>query len=241
MGTSTRNKGPNWGGGHKNKVTQSCSSGGATEGTARDVLNDYIQRNGGSRSISRGGGKIGNGKSAQRTGRNIARFASRVQEEGLDQALDNFGLGGLVGESAENVVYGLVNRLCEDGGPLDEVYGREALFDLYDEMLEEADSYEDVEEVLEQDMRYDELESILSQFFGRYLYYAFCDIHYERLVKNRDDKTVREYMNDIREFIRAELENKTYDRDISGTDWEGTEGENIIEEIHESTLHVFEK
>ena len=241
MGTSTRNEGPNWGGGHKNKVTQSCSSGGATEGTARDVLGDYIQRNGGSRSISRGGGKIGSEKSAQRTGRNIAQFTSRVQERGLDQALDDFGLGNLVGESAENVVYGLVNRLCEDGGPLDEVYGREALFDLYDEMLEEADSYEDVEEILEQDMKYDELESILSKFFGHYLYHEFCNIHYERLAKKRGDQTAREYMADIRSFMQAEIENKTYDRDISDIDWEGEDGKNIIEEVHESTLHVFEK
>jgi len=242
MGTSTSNGGPSdpqWGG-HKTKVTTSCESGGIGADTARDVLSDYVQKSGGSRNVSQGSGKVSSGKSAQRTGRNIARFANRVQEAGLDQALQDFGLGDLVGESAESVVYSLSDRLCDDGGPLDEVDGRKALLDIYGEMLDEAESFEDVEDALQEEMQPDALEKVLTQFFGRYLYHEFCRVHYERLAKNEDEETVQSYMDDIKDFIQVELEKKTFDKDLSGIDWEGNEGENIIEEIHERTLNVFE-
>lgn len=243
MGTSASNGGPTdpqWGK-HKRRVTHGCKNGGARSDTAREALRDYIRTNNGSRNISRGGGDVGGSRSVQRTGRNIARFAARVQDAGLDEALREVGLGNLIGQPAETIIFGLVDRLCDDGGTFDEVDARKALEDLYEEMLEEAETYEDVEEVLQERMHADALEDLLSRFFGHYLFHQFCRIHYERLVGNAGEQVVNSYMSDVQDFIQAVLEDKMYNRDLSDINWNGDEGERITEEIHQQTLAVFEE
>jgi hypothetical protein len=224
----------------KGDVTRTSRHGSIPESEARRLLGRYIGTNGGAREMARGGGALGGTQAAQRAGRNLAGFASAVANRGLDQALREFGLGHLIGRSAKEIAFSLVDELCGDGSTLDEVDARNAMSDLNKEMLEDADTYEDVVARLGERMRAQSLGNLLLRFFGYYLYHQFLRSFYERLVRKHGGNTTDGFLGSIRRFIASKLRYETYERNLVTIDWRGSEGQRIINNVLQRTLEVFE-
>ena len=223
----------------KSHVTRTARDGSVLPHTARNTLNDFIRTSGGARTISRGGGAIGAGRSAQNTARNLANFISSVGAVGLHQALELFGLSEFVGRSASEIIPALVDKIGGPSSTINDTDARKALSKVMDELLSDLDTPEQVEEALSQVMEGETLEGLLNQFFGYYLYEQFCRVFYERLESRVGRANADSYLDSIFDTIKSALDLMTSDRDLSQIDWAGTEGQNISDQILQDTFEIF--
>jgi hypothetical protein len=79
----------------------------------------------------------------------------------------------------------------------------------------------------------------LERFFGHYIFEQFSRVFYERLVQRVGAQQAMAFLGQIREFIQSALANRATERDLSGIDWGGPQGANVISEICSQTLEVF--
>lgn len=223
----------------KSQVTRTARSGSASPGTAKNTLNDFIRTSGGARTVSRGGGAIGAGRSAQNTARRLAGFVSSVGAVGLRQALESFGLSEFVGKPASEIIPALVDKLGGSSSTINDADARNALSKVMDELLSGLDTPEQVEEALSQVMEGEALEGLLDQFFGYYLYEQFCRVFYERLVSRVGRSNADLYLSSIFDTIKSAFDLMTSDKDLSQIDWAGADGQNIADQILQDTFEIF--
>lgn len=241
MGTSAGYEAPttpDWGN-LKNRVSRTAKHGYASPHSARSTLNDFIRTSGGARNISRGGGAIGVGRSAQNTARRLADFVSSVGAIGLRQALESFGLSELVGKPASEIIPALVDKLGGPSSTINDTDARKALSKVMDELLSDLDTPEQVEEALSQVMESEALEGLLNLFFRYYLYEQFCRVFYERLESRVGRANADSYLDSIFDTIKSALDLMTSDRDLGQIDWAGTEGQKIVDQILQDTFEIF--
>ncbi len=241
MGTSTGYEAPttpDWSD-LKGQVTRAARNGSASSTAANDALRGFIQTSGGAHNISRGGGAIGVGRSAQNTAQGMAGFISTVGSDGLQQALNSYGLSEFVGKSAGEIIPALVDKLGGPASTSNDSDARNALSKVMDELLGDLKTPEQVEDALEQVMAGEALEGLLSTFFGYYLYEQFCRVFYERLVNRVGRSNTDSYLNSIFDTIKSSLALKASGRDLSQVDWGGPEGQNITDTILQDTFEIF--
>lgn len=223
----------------KTEVTQSARVGSPSNNTARKILRDYISANGGARQMSRGGGVAGGSRAASSAARKFAGFVSSVSANGLQEALREIGLESLEGKPVEDIVYALTDYLGGSASTIDDADLRSAILDLNKELLEEAESFEDVEDVMKNLAEGDNLNQLLVKLFGYYLYQQFCRVFYERLVTRVGESKADQFIGGIKNYVLTALQHETSGREISRIDWNGEEGLAIAEKILEETLDIY--
>jgi hypothetical protein len=225
----------------KREVSQASRNGSVPDPIANDVIRNFIHTigGGGGGSSGGGGGTGGGNQAAQRAGRRLAVFSHAVSSVGLREALRDFGLGDYIGRPVVEVALALVDRLCDDGSTLDEIDARNAMSDFVDELLEDTNSFDDVEVALEKKLQGEAIGGMLLKFFGHYLYHQFCRQFFERLTARRGDDKAAVFFKNIRDFIISKFKNATFGKNLTSIDWSGKEGETIIQEIQQQTFAVF--
>lgn len=223
----------------KGRVTRAARSGSASPSSARNTLRGFIGNSGGARNISRGGGAMGAGRSAQNTARSVGGFISSVGSVGLQQTLESFGLSEFVGKSAGEIIPALVDKLGGPASTINDSDARNALSKLMKEILGDLETPEQVEEALEHVVAEEGLEDLISKYFGYYLYEQFCRVFYERLVNRVGRQDADSYLKSILDTIKASLSLKVSGRDLSQIDWRGAEGQNISDNILQETFEIF--
>jgi hypothetical protein len=239
---------PQWGK-MKGDVTRQSRNGAVTPNSAKGLFRTYIRTTfgygdssgprGSSGGGSGGGGGGKSGKSAISTARKLAGFANAVAGRGVDQALLDSGLGELVGKPAEYIISALVDHLTDPGTTLDQVDVRGALDDLWEKLLNEASTYEEVKIILEENLQVEKIGTLLFNFFSNYLYRHFCRSFFERIRTRHGELKTEEFLTSIKEFIASALENFTFGKDLARINWVGDEGRGITEEVFANTLQVF--
>jgi len=223
------------------------------------LLRKYLIPQGGARSFARGeagtcggstrggngsggggsGGRGGSGRAARNTGRNLGGFLASVSSVGLDEALREVGLSHLVGQSAADVSAGLLDALAAPASTLDESAARIALAKINDEMLKNAETYEDVERALSDVLDNQGLVRTLMNFFSEYLYQLFCRDFYEGWKKVAPSQAERALRN-VKDCMTSALKAKTVNRDVTKVKWHGREGLRITQQVMQETLEIFE-
>jgi hypothetical protein len=268
MGTSSRYKMPTGGNWTplKNEATDFVQGTGGEDVTQANLVTDFIRTIGGFKGLSRGmggsapaghgssgsgsgaksggskGGGGGGGRSvsaAVGTARNFGSFLSRVQEAGLEEALKERGLEKLVGKPASEVADALLDEIAGPGSTLDNALAREALADLRDELLKDAQTFEDVKKALEESLDNLGLFAILADFFGLYVFKMFCRNFYEDWVKKVGNSRAAQTLKDMKNYIVSSLRAKFAGRKLDGADWKGKEGSQIAEQVLKETIEVF--
>jgi hypothetical protein len=257
MGTSkgySMPTGGNWGP-LKREATEYAQNVGVKPVAPQSLLRHYIRvrsnpdgprggaEGGGNGAAGSGGG--GGGRSAHwgagaATAQRIGGFLSRVGQVGLGEALREVGLGDLVGRSAAEISAALLDRLAGPASTLDQDAARHALVDLNDELLAEAETFEEVEKALAGAVDSRGLFDILLRFFGHYLYECFCRDFYERLVKKVGSAQAGDGLKGIRDCIDAAVEAKLVGRDKAAFEWHGPDGKKLAAEILGEVLDIFE-
>jgi len=208
----------------------SVGGGGSGAGTKK----------GGSKAGGGGGGGGGAKTSAAvGTARNLGGFLSSVNTVGLAQALRERGLDSMVGKSAADVADALLDDFAGPASTLDNALARESLAEVRDEILTDADSFEEVEERL--NAAIDELGifGILVSFFGHYIFKMFCRNFYEEWVKKVGDTKAGSSLGQIKEYITSSLRAKLTGKKMTAVDWKTSEGKQFVESVLKETVEVF--
>lgn len=258
MGTSRGYKMPTGGNWTplKNDATDFVQGNNSLEVNSGSVVTAFLRANGGYKSLGRGnggtapssgssggggGGKKGSTKSSAAVGtaRNLGGFLSRVADSGLDAALKESGLEALVGKPAGEVADALLDQLAGPASTLDNATAREALADLKDELLGDAETYEEMEERLQKAMDENGLFGILASFFGFYVYNQFCRNFYEDWQKKVGQSRTVAKLAEIKDYMQSSLRTKLAGKQLSNSDWKGEKGARLAEEVLRETLIVF--
>ncbi len=221
---------------------------------AGQLLASYIRTYGGTIALRQGlsGGGTGTGsvgrrtrsssigQSAARIGKNLGGFATRVGQVGLATALREFGLDHLIGQSAQEVVAGLIDALVGPDSTINDDLAREALCLLRREQLAEAQTADDVERILKETLGHVEVSGIIMQFYGHYLFAMFCRDFYERLQLKIGPDAADRCIESVRRTITATLENELVGQEVTHVDWGHLEGQELAERILIRTFEIFE-
>jgi hypothetical protein len=244
----------------KNEATDFVQGTGSKDITPADLLSDFIRAVGGLKGLmrghggsapsagggqaaggasKRGGGGGGGTSAAVGTAQNLGGFLSRVGEVGLEESLRERGLDDAVGKSASDVSDTLLDEFAGPASTLDNALARESLAEIRDEILTDAETFEDVEKKL--DTAIDELGifGILASFFGHYIFKMFCRNFYEEWVKKVGDAKAASSLAQIKEYIVSSVRNKLTGRGVATVDWNKDEGKQVTEGVLKETLDVF--
>jgi len=235
----------------KREVTQYAKQGPASSSSPSSVFRSYLSAIGGSEGIARGAGQGGGGSGGGtgggggsrspvvKTARGVGNFLGLVGAVGLGEALREIGLTQLVGQGATEIASALLDNLVGPASTLDEAAVRAALADLNDELLGNAETYEDVEQALMDSLDRRGLARIIGSFFGHYIFERFCRDFYERLVKSVGSSRAAGTLNEIKDYIDSSLRAWVVNLDITRIDWRGSEGEQITGQILSETVTIF--
>jgi len=174
------------------------------------------------------------------TAQNVGGFLSRVGNVGLAEALREVGLGDLIGRSAAEITGALLDKLAGPGSTLDQAAARQALVELNDDLLKDADTFEELEKVLGETIDKDGLFAILLRFFGHYLYECFCRDFYERLIKKVGSSQAAQSLKSIRDCIESAVKAKLAGRNAKDFNWHGADGKKLSEQVLTEVLDIFE-
>jgi len=248
----------------KNEATDFVQGTGSKDITPGDLLSDFIRAIGGLKGLVRGhggsapsagGGQAGRSASKRSAGggpgggggtsaavgtaQNLGGFLSRIGEVGLEETLRERGLDDAVGKSASAVSDTLLDEFAGPASTLDNAIARESLAEIRDEILTDAETFEDVEKKL--DTAIDELGifGILASFFGHYIFKMFCRNFYEEWVKRVGDAKAARSLGQIKEYIISSVRNKLTGREVATVDWKKDEGKQVTEGVLKETLDVF--
>jgi hypothetical protein len=246
----------------KNDATDFVQGSGSAEITPSNLITNFIRATGGLAGLLRGhGGAVplsgirsagskkpggggaggaGTGTSAAvGTARNLGGFLSSVADIGLEKTLRERGLEGSVGKSASDVTDTLVDEFAGPASTLDNALARESLAEIRDEILSDAETFEDVEKQL--NAAIDELGifGILASFFGHYIFKMFCRNFYEEWVKKVGETKATSSLKEIEEYIRSSVRAKLTGRNVTTADWKKDEGKQVTETVLTETLEVF--
>jgi hypothetical protein len=249
----------------KNDATDFVQGSGSAEITPSNLITNFIRATGGLAGLLRGhggavplsgiqsagskkpGGGGGGGAGGAGTGtsaavgtaRNLGGFLSSVADVGLEKTLRERGLEGSVGKSASDVTDTLLDEFAGPASTLDNALARESLAEIRDEILSDAETFEDVEKQL--NAAIDELGifGILASFFGHYIFKMFCRNFYEEWVKKVGETKATSSLKEIEEYIRSSVRAKLTGRNVTTADWKKDEGKQVTETVLTETLEVF--
>lgn len=242
MGTSAPYDAPPSWGDVKAEVTRIAREANIHPSQLRRLIQGVVHANGGRTEMAGGGrqgapGGAGSAAPARAIAGRFANFISDVQHYGFAEAVERAGLGDLSGKPIREFLDALLDRLGGTASSIDDADARQALSDLQDELLSQAQTVEEVEAILSDETL--SLENLLERFFGYYIFEQFSRVFYERLVQRVGSQQALSFLGQIKEFIQSSLAGRAMERDLSKTDWGGTEGSTVVSEICSQTLEVF--
>lgn len=216
-------------------------TGHVVKETAFSFLGDYVRANGGAARMAASGGAQGSGMAGQRSALALGGFISDVAGRGLESALQNLDLEYLVEHSAEEILYGLVDRLAGPSSTIDDEDARNAQACLLEELLSGASTANDIESVLSEIVRNNQFESLLKRFFSLYLNEQFCRTHCGDVTKRLGGQEANNFFDEIKAYIREEFELRVDGRNLLNINWTGEEGKRLCQSVMEQTLQTFEE
>lgn len=220
--------------------------------TPERLLGRYITALGGARNLASGkdgsgesvgsakGGRTGRATAAAHAGSMLGGFLSGVQASGLTGTLNEIGLSDLIGKTAPDVINGLLDAFVGPASTLDEEAARTALRELYEEILENAETYEEVDAALTKTISEEGVTNKLADFFTRYTYRLFCRDFYEDWQKKIGIEKAKQKLKEVKEYMFSALRSKISGEKTTKRDWAGRDGLRLSQKIMQNTLFIFE-
>lgn len=237
MGTSTSYQAPTtfeWRTA-KGNFTRFMKEGGAAGGGVAGVANAYVRAHGGASKLA------SSTVSAKASLKRLGSFLGDVARLGFEGALRENGLGELIGQDVEAVLLGIANLICNEGATHEEADARHAAMETFNTLLDEATTEADVGTLIEGKANKEGVEELFEKFVVRYVYGRMV-----RELGERGESTPIDTPNkiarshEILDYIssRVKLE-MTIVGNIVNFDFNGKEGEEIVDRVFQDAYEVF--
>lgn len=180
----------------------------------------------------------GNAGQAIQSGKKVIGFIDAVRKYGFDGALERTGLGHLRGQSTENIKEGLLKYFNEGGNEFYSSISNQTMNELLREMLKGVNEPSEYDEVIKSM----EPSDFMMEFIIKFIQNCFFANFTEKLLSlfdKLDKYDVAE--RSIKTFIRNSIEEKYSKQQVQRVDWNGTEGNEILNETYKSCLNILSR
>lgn len=163
-------------------------------------------------------------------------FFDYVGQYGFNEALNKVGLQNLVGKSNEEIYIGLLDYFSGDGSSIEKNITRDSMSELLKEQfldMNDEDDYDDI--IANMDMN-----KFIKDFIIKFIQKSFLTNFSEKiegLCKNLDEYVTAE--NNIKDFIKIEIDKKYTYEELSKVDWNGSEGKSFMNAKCEKAFEIF--
>ncbi len=159
-----------------NQSTDWGKSKSALTRIAKSTSGSSIQK-AGRKYVSGLGGRRGATRAAAQgriTGSKYARFLGAIASGGINNALQNLGLGNLVGRSSEEICLAIADAIAPTGSTNDEAIARDALIStldsLYNKLQENGNDFTNVDRLSLDQIKETLIEYVSNYVFNKWMY-----------------------------------------------------------------------
>ncbi|HHX61494.1 MAG TPA: hypothetical protein GX707_12415 [Epulopiscium sp.] len=153
-----------------------------------------------------------------KAGAKIVVLFNAIAEKGLEAALAEFGLSGLIGQDTEKLYNGLINYFSDEAGEIEDAIVRDSLSQLFIDL--KIDTAEDLRGIKSEDF--------LMSFIIRYIQVDFKTMFFEKILSGRSIAESKSIIKDIGEYIEYTIRDNYTIKDIAKIDWHGEEGKEFV-------------
>jgi hypothetical protein len=153
------------------------------------------------------------------TGSKIADMFDFISREGFDKAINDLGLGELIGKSTEEVYNGIIDYFSNDTGDLEDSVIKDTISQLLIDY--------DISELY--DLNNLTFDDFFLNFIVKYVQVDFKTIYYEKIMANRTPVESKEIIENINMYIEYSINDKYTAQELANINWKSVEGKVIIE------------
>ncbi|QFT87674.1 hypothetical protein FIU87_03330 [Bacillus sp. THAF10] len=183
---------------------------------------------------SSGGSGSNAGKAIQSSGRALS-FIDSVRKYGFTETLERFGLSHLKNETPENVRSGLLNYFSDSGNEFYDSISNQSMNELMRELFKGINDVREYEEVLNTLDTGDFIREFIIKFIQNCFFANFTE-KLLSLFDNLDKYQVAE--KNVKTHIRNSIEKKYSSKKLQDIDWNGQEGNRIINNTYKRALEI---
>ena len=196
----------------------------------------------GGRSVVKGGSSASVGRAGTRVARQLAAFFSTVSTGGLAGALSTATspLANLTGLTVDQLVQRVL-LFCSDASTgMDETAAMAACNHVMQEIAEDAQTPQDLETAIQAVVADDRVDYFLCEYFGYYIFEHLSQRFLEKLTQARGQALAATTFNEIKLDIIGRVHVMAATRSIAQINWQGIQGHQIIENIFENVMAIFQ-
>lgn len=237
MGTSSSYSAPTGGDWTKLKRRATSYAHNAGHGSVvpATLVATFIAALGGARQAAR------DSAGATTAGQAIGALISDVSRDGFRSTLAERNLEQFIGASASEVLARLLDLFSTSTDNLDQSAARRAVEEVENEILEHCESFDDLEAEFEKLVDPGALAELLSSFIAAYVFYRLLEVIKERLRDGSSSRSVAQRLErELREYIKDQVHIELTGIDISGFDWRGEDGQQLISRLLRDALTIMQ-
>lgn len=187
------------------------------------------------KAMNSSGGSGTNAGRAIQSSRKALSFIDSVRKYGFSETLDRFGLSHLKNETPENVRKGLLQYFSDSGNEFYDSISNQSMNELMRELFRGVNDVSEYEEVLKTIDTGDFIREFIIKFIQNCFFANFTE-KLLSLFDNLDKYNIAE--KNVKTYIRNLIEKKYSIKKIQDVDWNGQEGNNIINNTYKRTLEI---
>ena len=231
---------PNWGD-LSSAMTTSCDSSTLQTPKLQGLLKNFVNVLGGATTAGRGGSKVG-GRGGIKTAKKIGGFFSTFTGSGNDirQTLQSTGLNDIDNKSVADIINHLIEYCSGTASTIDENAAKEASRLVFEELIDDAETIDEVEVNLSNEFNSHTSEEIIIKYFGYYINDLLSKWFYEKLIKDKNEKDCNNLFRQIKDFILERVRDVQKSNKLQNIDWGSNDADRLIKDIQQDVLTVFE-
>lgn len=187
------------------------------------------------KALNSSGGSGSNASNSIQSGRRALSFIDSVRKYGFSETLDRYGLSHLKNETPENVRSGLLKYFSDSGNQFYDSISNQSMSELMRELLKGIKNVSEYEEVFKSLNTGD----FIREFIIKFIQNCFLANFTEKLLSlfdNLDKYKVAE--KNVKTYIRNSIERNFSIQEIQNIDWNGEEGNRVINNTYKNTLEI---
>ncbi len=205
------------------------------------LMKGFVQSSGGSKSYKSGGSGFGNSKAVVSAGHKLSSFVSEIANAGVEETFEKYFGENLNGKSISEICLELTDFLCDQTSYTNSTDAKSAMYELLQELLNDAKDESDVEEIFENSTNDEDLTDLVERYFGYYVIEQIKRSFYGTLEKKYGAEPAKKLLEDqIKTFALERTREESKTKNIMETDFSDPKSYKFIEDILQEVISIFE-
>jgi len=202
---------------------------------------ERLLRAAGGRTVVRQGGSRSVGRAGIQVARRLSTFLSTVSTGGLADAIStvDLPLADLAGLTVEQILQRVIVLCSDTSTGMDETAAMAACNHVMQQLAEQVETPQELEASIQEVVATDKVDFLLCEYFGFYIFEHLSQRFQEKITQVRGQSLAAATFNEIKLDIIGRIHVMAATRPISRINWQGAQGNQIIEGIFDSVMAIF--